>query len=195
MFEDNTMELIYLVKTGNKMAYYELCQRYYHIVKKMVRKSYHYRLGSVNSDDLIQIGMICFDKALYSYREDREASFSTFIRVCISNKLMTALRDDQTRSFYDSLDASLSKADQRTLLDIVPDGHTDYVPDIQSELKEVFDKLGNYVLNHLNYREKQVFHMFILGYKPNEIADELQVNLKTVYNLNDRILKKIRTVI
>ena len=80
-------------------------------------------------------------------------------------------------------------------MDIVPDGHTDYVPDIQSELKEVFDNLGNYVLNHLNYREKQVFHMFILGYKPNEIADELQVNLKTVYNLNYRILKKIRTVI
>lgn len=82
-------ELIAAFQRGEELAFSVLVQRYTPMVKQETARLC--RIGS-DADDLAQEALLGLLSAAGSYSAEREASFSTYARVCIRNRVITAAK-------------------------------------------------------------------------------------------------------
>lgn len=81
-------ELICKYREGDKQIMDYLMEKYKNLVRKEANAMF--LLGGEN-DDLIQEGMIGLFKAIRDYNEQKEASFYTFARLCVSRQMYSAI--------------------------------------------------------------------------------------------------------
>lgn len=77
------------IRAGEQECMDVLIERYKGQVRKEARTLY---LIGGDSDDLIQEGMLGLFKAIRDYRPEREASFGSFAKLCISRQIYTAIQ-------------------------------------------------------------------------------------------------------
>lgn len=175
-------ELIRLFRAGDDGARNRLIERFI----PAARAQAHMLCGRMEADDLVQEGMIGFLSALNSYREGSGARFATYANTCMLNSMRTAVRAAvrEKRTLPDG--AALLEGKAQEVFDPVP-GPEDSAIAAEGvrEIKEIID-------HKLSGLERNVVLLYLSGYGYHEIAQKLQVNMKTVDNALMRVRRKLR---
>ena len=82
-------DLIEIIKSGDKVAFDFLINRYKELVNMKVSK---YFIIGAEKDDIVQEGLIGLFKAIKSYKSDMKSSFKSFANMCIERQLITAIK-------------------------------------------------------------------------------------------------------
>ena len=93
-FPDTDEALAAKAQTGDRKAVTELIGRYRPFVAMIAS---HYFGASMETDDMIQEGLIGLLSAVYSYSAVRNASFKTYCAACVTNSIRSAVKANAGR--------------------------------------------------------------------------------------------------
>ena len=162
----------------SKSAANTLVLRYYKLIS--------YKAGMLSdknteSEDLLQEGLIGLIKAVDSFDPGRGVKFSTYVGVCIVNRMKAYLARSRK--------APVSKSIDDLNEEQIPDEKT---PESIFADKEIFSELWYAVDNILSDSERQAFCLCINGHSYAETAGILGISVKSVDNAIQRSRRKIR---
>lgn len=196
--DDRTLrELIYLARLDDPVALRHLYAYYGTLVKSVMRKMRYLSSMSLEPQDLVQVGMITFEKVFWSYREDHETSFEVFARSCIIKKMQTLLKN-QYKFFtrYEQKSVQLDKIvnydDSRTYSEMIADRRVEYSPSKAHDLEKLWELIYTIIQEETSERDQKIFHLVLIGYREKEIAVMLNIPIKCVYNSVYRVMTKLR---
>lgn len=198
-------ELVTLSRNGDTDATEFIMDKYKDLVRNKARSMF---LIGGDGEDLIQEGMIGLFKAIRDYDPDRDAAFSTFAVLCISRQMYTAVQSYSRRKHTPlntaiSLDREITGdgnggnpagREEQTLISMIQDAQ---VLDPESELidRENVSRLLDSVDRILSPLEKQVFELTIAGIGYTEIAKILGKENRSIDNAQQRMRKKLRSLL
>src|SRR5678815_4862470 len=83
------LQLVLRARNGDQAALDTLMRRYTGFVRL---KASSYFLAGGDSEDLIQEGLIGLYKAVRDFRSDKETSFRSFAKLCVTRQIITAIK-------------------------------------------------------------------------------------------------------
>ena len=196
--DDRTLrELIYLARSNDPVALRSLYAYYDALVNTVMRKMKYISSMSLEAQDLLQVGMITFDKVFWSYREDLDTTFEVYARSCIIKKMQSLLKKQYTFfTRYEkkaiSLDRIVNYDDSRTYGELIADQRVEYSPQKAQDLEKVWELVYAIIQNETSERDQKIFHLVLLGYPEKEVALMLKISIKCVYNSVYRVMSKLR---
>lgn len=173
-------QLVLMYKSGNETAFNEIYSRYKNLVKFYSRNLF---LMGADSDDLMQEGMMGLIKAVNCYR-DGESSFLTYASHCIKTSLITAVK-----KYANKKSSPLNNSDSYDVLDKI--GFLNPTPEDVVLNSESDKELKLKIYSELSKTEILVLNLYLYGYSYDEIAKNLNKNVKSVDNALSRARKKI----
>ena len=190
-------ELIYLARSNDPVALRSLYAYYDALVKTVMRKMKYVSSMSLEAQDLLQVGMITFDKVFWSYREDQNTTFEVYARSCIIKKMQSLLKKQYTFFIrYEkksiSLDKIVNYEDSRTYGELIADQRVEYSPQKAQNLEKIWELIYAIIQNETSERDQKIFHLVLLGYPEKEVALMLDISIKCVYNSVYRVMSKLR---
>lgn len=190
-------ELIYLGRTNDPVALQCLYDYYDALVKAVMRRMKYISSMSLEAQDLLQVGMITFDKVFWSYREDQETTFEVYAKSCITKKMQSLLKKLYTFfTRYEkksiSLDKIVNSDDLRTYGELVADQKAEYSPQKAQDLEKLWELVYAIIQEETSERDQKIFHLVLLGYPEKEVALMLDISIKCVYNSVYRVMSKLR---
>ena len=190
-------ELIYLARYNDPVALRSLYAYYDALVNTVMRKMKYISSMSLEAQDLLQVGMITFDKVFWSYREDLDTTFEVYARSCIIKKMQSLLKKQYTFfTRYEkkaiSLDRIVNYDDSRTYGELIADQRVEYSPQKAQDLEKVWELVYAIIQNETSERDQKIFHLVLLGYPEKEVALMLNISIKCVYNSVYRVMSKLR---
>ncbi|MBR1866486.1 MAG: RNA polymerase sporulation sigma factor SigH [Lachnospiraceae bacterium] len=187
-------ELILLIQDGDQEATEYLLKKYSPLVKKSIRTLY---LIGADAEDLSQEGMIGLFKAIQNYREDNNASFYTFAKVCIDRQIYSAIKASNRKKHsplnsYISFYAKNGEAEAE-LIDNLEAGNESNPEHIilDRENASYFEEVLEANLSQL---EKSVLPLYLDGQSYSDIAASLNKSPKSIDNAVQRIRDKVRNL-
>ena len=185
-------ELLRQIHGGSDNAMECLLERYRDMVRKEARKFF---LAGGDEEDLIQEGMIGLFKAITSYQEGKNTSFSTFAYLCVHRQIYTTITTFN-RKKHIPLNTSISlfeykdQGDEFALDEILE--NPDETPEERfvrkEEIKDYYQKINQ----KLSKFEKQVMQYYLNGDNYTVIAKKLGKTDKSIDNAIQRIRRKIK---
>lgn len=190
-------ELIYLARSNDPVALRSLYAYYDALVNTVMRKMKYISSMSLEAQDLLQVGMITFDKVFWSYREDLDTTFEVYARSCIIKKMQSLLKKQYTFfTRYEkkaiSLDRIVNYDDSRTYGELIADQRVEYSPQKAQDLEKVWELVYAIIQNETSERDQKIFYLVLLGYPEKEVALMLNISIKCVYNSVYRVMSKLR---
>ncbi len=190
-------ELIYLARSNDPVALRSLYAYYDALVNTVMRKMKYISSMSLEAQDLLQVGLITFDKVFWSYREDLDTTFEVYARSCIIKKMQSLLKKQYTFfTRYEkkaiSLDRIVNYDDSRTYGELIADQRVEYSPQKAQDLEKVWELVYAIIQNETSERDQKIFHLVLLGYPEKEVALMLNISIKCVYNSVYRVMSKLR---
>lgn len=190
-------ELIYLARSNDPVALRSLYAYYDALVNTVMRKMKYISSMSLEAQDLLQGGLITFDKVFWSYREDLDTTFEVYARSCIIKKMQSLLKKQYTFfTRYEkkaiSLDRIVNYDDSRTYGELIADQRVEYSPQKAQDLEKVWELVYAIIQNETSERDQKIFHLVLLGYPEKEVALMLNISIKCVYNSVYRVMSKLR---
>ena len=190
-------ELIYLARSNDPVAPRSLYAYYDALVNTVMRKMKYISSMSLEAQDLLQVGLITFDKVFWSYREDLDTTFEVYARSCIIKKMQSLLKKQYTFfTRYEkkaiSLDRIVNYDDSRTYGELIADQRVEYSPQKAQDLEKVWELVYAIIQNETSERDQKIFHLVLLGYPEKEVALMLNISIKCVYNSVYRVMSKLR---
>lgn len=190
-------ELIYLARSNDPVALRCLYSFYDALVNTVMRKMKYISSMSLEAQDLLQVGMITFEKVFWSYREDQDTRFEVYARSCIIKKMQSLLKKQYTFfTRYEkkaiSLDRIVNYEDSRTYGELIADQRVEYSPQKAQDLEKVWELVYAIIQNETSDRDQKIFHLVLLGYSEKEVALMLNISIKCVYNSVYRVMTKLR---
>ena len=190
-------ELIYLARSNDPVALRSLYVYYDALVNTVMRKMKYISSMSLETQDLLQVGLITFDKVFWSYREDLDTTFEVYARSCIIKKMQSLLKKQYTFfTRYEkkaiSLDRIVNYDDSRTYGELIADQSVEYSPQKAQDLEKVWELVYAIIQNETSKRDQKIFHLVLLGYPEKEVALMLNISIKCVYNSVYRVMSKLR---
>jgi len=185
--------LVLAARDGDQGACVELCKRYRGLIRS---KSRLYFLAGADRDDLFQEGMIGLFKAIRDYDPGRQASFSSFVELCVTRQIITAVKSSTRRKHsplngYVSLSRPVSTDDdsERLLGDILAaKGICDPAELVVAAWEA--DQIRTGMLQALSAFETSVLRLYVEGCSYQDIADRLGRSTKAVDNALQRVKHK-----
>ncbi|MCI8359994.1 MAG: sigma-70 family RNA polymerase sigma factor [Clostridiales bacterium] len=181
-------ELAVLARDGDDGAFQHLIVKYVPMAQSRARA---FSRAGLEADDLAQEGMIGLLGAIRVY-DPKQASFSTFARLCIDRMLLSAVRQAgrQKRIPAERLIAADGPDDRPVKgLDTFGDENNPESILIAREEAERLRRRAGDALSHLEY---QVLSAYLSGESYEEIARQLHTTVKSVDNALQRIRRKLR---
>lgn len=190
-------ELIYLARSNDPIALRSLYAYYDALVNTVMRKMKYISSMSLEAQDLLQVGLITFDKVFWSYREDLDTTFEVYARSCIIKKMQSLLKKQYTFfTRYEkkaiSLDRIVNYDDSRTYGELIADQRVEYSPQKAQDLEKVWELVYAIIQNETSERDQKIFHLVLLGCPEKEVALMLNISIKCVYNSVYRVMSKLR---
>ncbi|MCD7808513.1 MAG: sigma-70 family RNA polymerase sigma factor [Erysipelotrichaceae bacterium] len=184
-------ELLYLMRCGYEEAETLLYKRYYRLIYRWI-----YPMASTYNDldynDYVQIAIMPLDYIFDSYRSDYDMSLRNFVRQAITKKFVSYFRVNQKRhnEYYPSLNNWVDDEKKFRYDDIVADPKSHYRPEKALAVKEASTQYYTAIDKLASQVEKEVIMYLEEGYTEKEIAQILNINIKSIYNAVYRIKKK-----
>ena len=189
---ENDYEVIYLAQENDETAIEYIIKKYKFIIDIIIKK-YKVKIISlkVDKDDIYNVGLFAIHKAIDLYNADC-ASFASFVSVLINRYVNNFLKlnDRKKDSIYiNSCFLNESIADEK-LLEEMKNSNPYFLIVEQENYQELYDK----IVTCLTDLEKAVFSLF-MDFTPQDIANILGIERKTVYNAIGRIRNKTQKLI
>lgn len=143
--------------------------------------------AAAETEDLAQEGMIGLLKAIGSFSPLNGASFRTYATVCISNRIISAVR----KSIRSKENASLSFSDADDA-ELISGGGADDPQNIVIGQAEA-DRLMKELSASLSEFESGVLRLYLSGESYSSIASHFSSSFKSVDNAMQRIRRKLRS--
>ena len=170
--------------------------------KNTVRlKARSYYLTGADREDIVQEGMIGLYGAIRSFRPDRQASFRSFAEMCITRRILTAIKTATRQKHkplnnYVSMDKPMYEdSGDRTLSEVVPDEAEGVNPEELFIDRESAKSMEDRIKSKLSAFERSVADMYIEGLSYQEIARKLSKSPKSVDNALQRIKSKVEGIL
>ena len=188
-------ELIEIIKSGDKLAFDYLMNRYKELVNIKVSK---YFIVGAEHDDIVQEGLIGLFKAIKSYKPEMKNSFKSFANMCIERQLITAIKTSNRQKHaplnsYLSLNISAYDEDESNsdtaLIDVFDATLMEDPLDMITK-KEYYQKIEDTIDKSLSDLKKKVLNKYINGESYVKIAEDLDTPVKSIDNAIQRIRKK-----
>lgn len=188
-------DLIEIIKSGDKLAFEYLMNKYKELVNIKVSK---YFIVGAERDDIVQEGLIGLFKAIKSYKPDMQNSFKNFANMCVERQLITAIKTSNRQKHmplnsYLSLNISAYNDDENesdeALIDVLNSNSVEDPLDTITK-KEYYQNIENAIDKALSDFEKKVLNKYINGKSYVQIADDLDTPVKSIDNAIQRIRKK-----
>lgn len=135
----------------------------------------------LEAEDLISEGFLGLLNAIRSYNPEK-GSFSAFASVCISNKMKSAVAK--------SSDGLVMMSAEELSVEEISDGNPNTEDLII--LKEQNNEMLKQVETLLSEREREVFYLYLSAYSYSQIAERLNISVKSVDNAITRAKSKLR---
>jgi len=189
----NDEEILIEIKNGNENALEFLISKYRTLVNNKVTK---YFIVGAEKEDIIQEGLIGLFKAIKDYDNNKQNSFKSFAALCIERQIITAIKTSN-RQKHIPLNSSLSL--NNTIND--NDNETSFLeiidaPNAEDPLetitkKEYYSHIKSKLNSNLSDFEKKVLYNYIEGDSYTNIAEKLDMPVKSIDNAIQRIRKKL----
>lgn len=176
-------ELVSLCRKNDEAAWSELYARYLAVSKSLCKK---FKLSAIDSDDLVQEGMIGFLSAVHAYKSDKEASFSTFAHACMKNKITSTVKSNLKKGNV-PMNACRPLTSARDVADSA------LTPEERLIAKNDAVFANHLVSTVLTEKEHNVLSAYLCGKSYDEISKQLSMSKKAVDGALQRAKKKIRT--
>lgn len=188
--------LVMQAQQGNRNAAEVLVGGYFGFVCNRV-KAYYF--AGADHDDVVQEGLIGLYNAIKSYNPDKHASFRTFASLCISRRIISAVRyysrlKHEPLNSYISLNMETDDTAKMSLFQTYPD-------ELCSDPEAIVINRENLVgmectINDtLSRFEYKVFLCYRDGMSYRQISRVVDRDEKSVDNAVQRIRKKLSTVL
>lgn len=182
-------QLIARMRKGDKEVAQYLLDKYKYLVRKKARAMY---LVGGETDDLIQEGMLGLFKAVRDYREERDASFSTFARLCIDRQLYNAIQSSN-RQKHRPLNSYVSLSDEEFEMELRQISEQN--PEAIIIDQENAASMEQRIKDSLSSFENEVLKMYLEGADYIHIAEQLEKPPKSIDNALQRIRSKVKSCI
>ena len=166
--------------------------KYKNLVNLKVSK---YFIIGAEKDDIIQEGLIGLYKAIQDYDAEKQSSFKSFANLCIDRHLITVIKSSN-RQKHIPLNSSLSlnnsidgEDENSTFIDILNSQTVEDPLDTITK-KEFYQSVETKINSELSSFEKKVLYSYINGQTYVDIADKLNMPVKSIDNAIQRIRKK-----
>ncbi|MGI6360511.1 MAG: sigma-70 family RNA polymerase sigma factor [Acholeplasmatales bacterium] len=162
----NDYELLYMVKEGDTVALDILLKKYeLFIYKKVYSFFYHDESG-----DYFQEGVLCLYKAIETFDESYNKTFMRYFEVIINRHFINIYK--KNKRYYEMLESYRNEL-------LIEETENKI---IEEDIKIIFK----------SSLEQKVYEMFYLNNKKvKEIAEELNLEVKQIYNAIYRIKSKL----
>ncbi|MBQ4030412.1 MAG: sigma-70 family RNA polymerase sigma factor [Bacilli bacterium] len=194
----NDEELIHMVREESEDAKDILYEKYKYIIDIELRKYKRIAYAlAYDVSELSQEALVGFADAINNYREDKEASLSSFITLCVDRRLQVAIKKagrlkNQMIKEALSLEEEYNASSQ--LKELLSDNSLN--DPLENMLKEEnYNELKKKIKEELSDSEYEVYTYMINGLKYDEIANLINKNLKQVDNTIQRVKSKIRKIL
>lgn len=165
--------------------------------QKLVRgKARSYYLIGADNDDIIQEGLIGLYKAIQDYDEEKLTSFKVFAEICITRQIITAIKTATRQKHiplnsYVSLNKPIYQEETgNTLLDVIS-GIKITNPEEMIIAREELESMEKKIEELLSELELRAFNLYIGGMSYQEIAEEMDRQIKCIDNALQRVKKKL----
>ncbi len=177
-------ELVALSQGGDGLATEEILIRYAGLVRSLARG--FFMVGG-ETEDLIQEGMFGLYGAIVNYRKESQNSFKAFARLCVSRRIMDAVRSAASKK-----NAPLNG--YVALTDWLWHGEPFSVEDqlILSDEKREFKQKMSKALSDFEFK---LMMMYMEGMSCAEICEATGKTAKSVDNAVQRSKKKLQKII
>jgi len=192
--EFNDYELLDQIHSCSEDANEILLYKYRPLIVSIAKKYIKYSHVGVDLNDLIQEGLLGLNDAINSFRDEKNANFGTYAKICVQRKIANLIKS--TMSYKNKI-----------LNDYIPidndeDEPIDYFLADNSKnpinMVEDYD-FQNRLLDNLNEKlsdiEKEVFELKLSGFSYKEIANLLEKDSKSIDNCIQRIKTKFKKVL
>jgi RNA polymerase sporulation-specific sigma factor len=189
------LQLVIRTRNGDPHSMDTLIRRYTGFVRL---KASSYFLAGGDSEDLIQEGLIGLYKAVRDFRSDKETSFRSFAELCITRQIITAIKTAtrfkhaplNTYVSFSQTPAGQESEGDCTLGDALPGPLVDE-PSICVISTEELQSLVFCLGKGLSKLEADALRLYLEGCSYEEMAQELEVDTKTIDNALQRVKRKI----
>ncbi len=197
--EVSDSEILMLIAENTEEANELLFNKHKHIIDIYLNKynSILYKLG-IEKQEAYSEALYSYNDAINSYNESKEASFATFLTLCIKRRLIKLVRKYSTEKskFYNnvySLDY-IYEGLNVPLVETLPDSEfSDPLHKMTQD--ESLENLNIKIRGKLSELEYEVYEYMLDNLNYNEIALMLDKNPKQIDNAMQRIKLKIKEII
>ena len=168
-----------LAQAGDQNAVAELIDRYRPFVSGVASR---YFGASMETDDIVQEGLIGLLSAVYGYVPGRNASFRTYCAVCATNAIRTAVKADGGKK-HSPLNSSVPLED----VELTGDDSPEQI--VLSDERAVF--INRFISEKLSSLERAVLKLHLNGADYKTAADTLGITEKAVDNALQRARGKL----
>lgn len=187
-------DIVRMAHEGSDTAYSFLIKKYKKLAKTIAQKYY---ISGGDNEDLVQEGMIGIFKAVRNFDEDEEASFRTFVEICITRQIQTAITGanrQKHKVLNESISLSAGENDdsESSLKDTLAADSASFDPEEIMVLRDLFERLKTGSESLFSPMEKIIWEELLKGKSYIEISEELDKSPKAVDNAIQRIKKKTR---
>ena len=186
-------ELIVQLRDGDHAITDYIMEKYKNLVRSKAQSMY---ILGADREDLIQEGMIGLFKAVTSYQEEKNTSFSTFAYLCVQRQIYTTITAFN-RKKHIPLNTAISLFEQKNQeeelsLDEILETPEE-TPEEMMLRKEELNDYYKMLDQNLSKFEKQVMYYYLNGDNYTVIAKKLGKTDKSIDNAIQRIRKKIKS--
>lgn len=177
-------ELVRLAADSDEGAFRELALRYIYLIQSIALK---YKSSSLESDDLVQEGLLGLLSAVKSFDKSKGFSFKTYAGSCIKNKIVSAVRT--------AVSEKNKVLNNSVLLDNESEISADRLSEPEAVIlsKEAAEHLKLAISEELTELEQNVLSLYLLGYSYAEIAERLRIDGKSCDNAMQRVRRKLKS--
>ena len=190
----NDYEILDQIHRCNEDANEILLYKYRPLIVNISKKFLPFCYGGVDLNDLIQEGMLGLNDAINSYREDKEANFGTYARLCIRRKIVSLVKSTRTQKNMILNDSISLEDDENNIFDKFLVDNS-FEPSVMIEEndreKELIEKLNQKLTDY----ESQVFELKKDGFDYKEIAEILEKDPKAIDNTLQTIKAKLKMLL
>lgn len=186
-------EIIIYAQNGDNGALEYVINKYKNFVRAKART---YFLIGADREDIIQEGMIGLYKAIRDFDMGKQASFRAFAELCITRQIITAIKTATRQKHiplnsYVSLNKPVFDEDSdKTLLDILGQGKV-VDPEEMIINRENYVGMESRIGELLSTLEWDVLSLYLDGKSYQEIAEELDKQVKSIDNALQRVKRKL----
>ena len=178
-------ELIERFRSGDEDAFEAVVSRYSGLISTAAAR-YGSASGELDSGDLVQEGLVVLLFACKDYDPSRGSSFKNYLMRCVGNRYVSLLRHISRESAVPIQNIVSIEDEEETAPDLFSSSPSELV-----ETKEYIARLHQILRDRLSDLEYRVAMLHLSGYSYKEIAQKLNVPVKTIDNAQTRIRQKL----